>query len=192
MLVRLQQSDITAFTTCLKPLPFLLFLFAESISVCVCVCAGVCVCVCVCVRPCVRACLYLYVSVSVRVFDCLSFCLSARVANQIRSNTNTSRPEERAEQNAHAKSDVLGETVQAHTWAMTTKQSQRPIAGWTCRSGSRSGLDTTKLLPCNNRSRRVRRVSVAFQSRTIFSGDPPDVRVVCFSTCSTRLPVAAR
>ena len=33
MLVRLQQSDITAFTTCLKPLPFLLFLFAESISV---------------------------------------------------------------------------------------------------------------------------------------------------------------
>ena len=115
------------------------------VCVCVCVCACVCVrtCVCVCVRvcvcPCVRACLYLYVSVSVRVFDCLSFCLSARVANQIRSNTNTSRPEERAEQNAHAKSDVLGETVQAHTWAMTTKQSQRPIAGWTCRSGSRSG-----------------------------------------------------
>ena len=37
MLVRLQQSDttafITAFTTCLKPLPFLLFLLAESISV---------------------------------------------------------------------------------------------------------------------------------------------------------------
>ena len=29
----LVQSDITAFTTCLKPLPFLLLLFAESISV---------------------------------------------------------------------------------------------------------------------------------------------------------------
>ena len=37
MLVRLQQSDTTAvtaaFTTCLKPLPVLLLLFAESISV---------------------------------------------------------------------------------------------------------------------------------------------------------------
>ena len=76
MLVRLQQSDITAFTTCLKPLPFLLFLFAESISVCVCVCAGVCVCVRVCasVCPCVLVPVCLCLCPCLRLSVFLSVC----------------------------------------------------------------------------------------------------------------------
>ena len=74
-----------------------------------------------------------------------------------------SRSEERAEQTAHAKSDVLGETVQAHGRAVTTQQSPQLTAGWICRNEFRSKLCTTKLLRCNNRSRRARRVSVVVQ-----------------------------